>query len=104
MKNRLFAVCAVGVCGASALASSVTFNTVATASFNNIASIDAQGDVGVTTPGWGPPDGPGGGLSGSGGFVAGQTRHFQIFYRDLPTVVCMTGQATSNAARVLFFI
>lgn len=63
---------------------------------------DSMGSVGETTPGWGPPDGPGGGIAGQAGFVAGQTRHFQMIYRDDETLVCMSGLNTTNAAEVLF--
>ena len=37
-----------------------------------------------------------------GGFSAGQTRNWQIFYREDETLVCNTGQNTSNAAAVTF--
>ena len=61
---------------------------------------DASGDVGLTTNGWGPPSGPPGGLVAQGGFVCGQTRHFQVIYRDFDTMVCLTGQNTSNGVSV----
>ena len=63
---------------------------------------DANGDIGVTGPGWGPPNGPAGGLIMAGGFVNGSTRYFQVFYRELASVLCMTGQNTSNAVEVTF--
>ncbi len=69
---------------------------------HGIRPTDSLGRIGVTTPGWGLPDGPGGGLSGQGGFSAGQTRVFQIIYRDDATLVCLTGQNTTNAAEVIF--
>lgn len=64
--------------------------------------IDPQGEVGTTTAGWGVPNSPSGGLSLQGGFVAGQTRNFQIFYRESALLVCQSGQNTTNAARVIF--
>lgn len=64
--------------------------------------IDGLGAIGVATPGWGPPDGPGGGISGQGAFLAGQRRNFQIFYREAGDQVCLTGQNTTNAAEVIF--
>lgn len=60
-------------------------------------AIDAAGDVGATTPGWGPPNGPPGGILAQGGFGAGQTRHFQVFYREDDQAGCMTGVGTSDA-------
>ena len=42
------------------------------------------------------------GLVASGGFVAGQTRHFQSIYRDSVDQVCGTGQNTTNAVSVTF--
>ncbi|MEM7517163.1 MAG: hypothetical protein AAF368_09605, partial [Planctomycetota bacterium] len=61
---------------------------------------DAQGGVGVTTAGFGPPWGPAGGLLAANGFVAGQTRHFQIVYRDDPMLGCGTGQNTTQAVSI----
>lgn len=52
MKIRFLAVSAALACGASALASSSSFNAVASASFNNIGSIDAQGDVDNVRMNW----------------------------------------------------
>ncbi len=63
---------------------------------------DAMGDIGVTNNGWGPPSGPAGGLIAQGGFVAGQTRNYQCFYREIGTLGCMTGQNTTNAVSVTF--
>lgn len=62
---------------------------------------DAQGDIGVTTPAWGAPDGPLGGLVLSAGLaMVGMERSFQVFYRDDPSEVCGTGQNTTQAVRV----
>ena len=63
---------------------------------------DANGSVGVTTAGWGPPNGPPGGLIAQGGFSAGQTRHYQVVYRDDPLLVCMTSQNTTQGVSVTF--
>ncbi len=63
---------------------------------------DAMGMIGMTTNGWGPPNAPVGGIIAASGFVSGQTRHFQIFYRETATAGCMTGQNTSNAVTITF--
>ncbi len=63
---------------------------------------NAAGEVGVTTNGWGPPSGPAGGIAAQGGFVAGQTRAFQCFYRENAAFGCGRGQNTSDAIDVLF--
>ena len=60
------------------------------------------GNVGQTTPGWGPPSGPPVGLIAQGGFGAGQTRHYQVVYRENAALVCMRGLNTSNAVSVTF--
>ena len=51
---------------------------------------------------WGFGGNPQGGLIAQGNFAAGQTRHWQVFYRDLDTLVCGSGQNTSNANSVTF--
>ncbi len=63
---------------------------------------DANGNVGLTNNGWGPPSGPPIGLIAQGGFVAGQTRHYQVIYREDPLAGCMRGLNTSQAVSVLF--
>lgn len=63
---------------------------------------DASGDVGLTNAGWGPPDGPPAGLIAQNGFAAGQTRHFQLYYRTDPTMGCGTSQQTSNGYTIDF--
>lgn len=60
----------------------------------------ALDSFGQNTNPWGPPGGPAGGLINAFGFVVGQTRHFQVFYRDDTGAVCGTGQNTSNAITV----
>ena len=59
---------------------------------------DGNGDIGLTTNGWGTPDG----FFGFSAFVAGETKHFQLVYRDDDAAVCMTGQNTSQAVTVVF--
>ena len=59
--------------------------------------IDTNGDVGVTANGWGTLTGAANSIVAQGGFTAGQTRHFQCFYREDELLVCLTGQNTSNA-------
>ncbi|MEM7519264.1 MAG: hypothetical protein AAF368_20365, partial [Planctomycetota bacterium] len=46
--------------------------------------------------GWGVEQGPSGGLVAATGAQPGQTRFFQAFYRDLPTLGCLTGVNTTN--------
>ena len=65
-------------------------------------SIDSSGNIGTSNDGWGPPDGPTGGIMAHGGFTAGQTRHFQCFYLDNAQLVCQTGLNTTNALSVVF--
>ena len=59
---------------------------------------DSSGDVGVTTNGWGTPNG----FFQFSAFVAGSTRHFQAVCRDDPAAVCTTGLNTSQAITVEF--
>ena len=61
---------------------------------------DGSGDVGTTNNGWGPPSGPPGGLIANAGLAAGQTRHFQLVYRDFQALSCMTGLNTTNGVSV----
>ena len=63
-------------------------------------ALDANGDAGVTSPAWGPPNGPAGGLLLQAGSVVGQTRYFQVFYRVNPALGCGTGQNTSDAVAI----
>lgn len=61
---------------------------------------DINGDV-VSPMGWGPPAGPPGGILMAAGFgTPGQTRHFQVVYREDDTLSCMRGLNTSNGVRV----
>lgn len=52
--------------------------------------------TGATFNTWGP------GIIAQGPFVSGQTRHFQVFYRKLPSTVCLTGLNTTQAVSVTF--
>lgn len=61
---------------------------------------DSNGDVGLTNPAWGGGDNPPAGLLAQGGFGVGQTRRFQVFYREDPGLSCGMGQNTSDAAHV----
>ncbi|MCA9641084.1 MAG: hypothetical protein KC492_10330, partial [Myxococcales bacterium] len=63
---------------------------------------DGAGRVGVTNAGWGPPDAPTAGLIAQGGYVAGQTRYFQVVYRDDPALACMRGLNTTQAIVATF--
>ncbi len=66
-------------------------------------SADANGDVGVTGQPWGGEGGPPVGIAQAGaGFLAGQTRYFQVINRDDALVVCMRGLNTSQAVEVTF--
>ena len=62
--------------------------------------INAFGEVGITSAGWGPPDGSARGLIAPGGCTARPTRYYQVIYRTSPLSVCMTGQNTSQAVGV----
>ena len=59
---------------------------------------DANGDVGVTTNGWGTPNG----FFQFSAFLPGSTKHFQVIHRDDSAQVCGTGQNTSQAISVTF--
>lgn len=63
---------------------------------------DANGSVGLTNNGWGPPNNPMLGLSTQGMFVAGQTRHFQVVQRDFQDLGCMKGLITSQGVSITF--
>lgn len=59
---------------------------------------DANGDVGVTTNGWGIPNV----FFNFEMFSSGATRHFQLIHRDDDRAACMTGQNSSQAVSVTF--
>ncbi len=64
---------------------------------------DSNGDVGITNSPWGGEGGPPAGIANAGvGFVAGQTRFFQVIHRDDALAQCMRGLNTSQAVRVVF--
>ena len=58
--------------------------------------------TGAAASPWGAGGSPPGGLAAQSGFVAGDRRHFQVFYRELLQAVCGTGQNTSNAYSLTF--
>lgn len=64
---------------------------------------DLSGTIGMTNNGWGPPNGPIGGIVQQGGFAAGQARNFQLIYREEAAAQCMTGLNTTNGVSVIVF-
>lgn len=62
--------------------------------------MNGDGDIGLDNNGWGPPSGPPGGLLDFANLSAGQTRYFQVFYREGVGQGCLTEQNTSNAVGV----
>ena len=68
-------------------------------------SADSLGEV-IASSGpnrvWGGEAQPHGGLWKQGGFSAGQTRYFQVTFRENPLAGCMRGLNTSQAVEVLF--
>ena len=64
--------------------------------------VAADGSVGSSTNGWGGASGPASGLAIQGGFVPGLTRHFQVFFREIPGAICMSEQNTTQAVTVTF--
>lgn len=65
---------------------------------HGVRPADGDGSVGATTNGWGSPNS----FFGFNAFLAGQTRYFQIIFRDDLAGGCMTGLNTTQAAEVLF--
>ncbi len=65
-------------------------------------SADSNGAIGQTNPGWGGVDNPPAGLIAQGGFASGETRHYQVIYRDDPDFQCGTGLNTTNGVSVTF--
>ena len=61
---------------------------------------NAGGTIGTTTPGWGPPDGPTGGLLSFAGLLECQERQFMVIYRDTTAVNCGTGLNTTNGVQI----
>lgn len=61
---------------------------------------DSNGDAGLTNNGWGGASPPAVGIVAQGGFAVGQTRQFQIFFREEADTVCQRAQGTTNAGRV----
>ncbi len=50
---------------------------------------------------WGEPN-PAAGIAGAAGFTAGQTRNFQVSYREDPLLVCGQAIQLSNAVEITF--
>lgn len=69
---------------------------------HGIRPMDGNGDIGVTTNGWGPPNAPMAGLAAQGGFIPGQVRNFQVIYREDPLLQCGRGLNTSNGVTIAF--
>lgn len=69
---------------------------------HGVRPTDSNGDIGMTTNGWGPPNAPMAGIAGQAGFVPGQVRNFQVVYRALPTEQCGRGLNTSNGVTIAF--
>ncbi len=65
-------------------------------------AFDASGAIGTTNAGWGGIDPPMVGLIAQGGYVAGQTRNYQLFYREDAALSCGTGLNTTNAVSLTF--
>ncbi len=61
---------------------------------------DAAGFVGVTTNPWGGESSPPRGIAQASGFVSGETRYFQVIYRDLEG--CCAVLNTTQAIRLTF--
>lgn len=66
-------------------------------------SADGNGNVGNTTSPWGGEGNPPIGIAqAGGGFPAGQTRFFQVIYRDDALLSCMRGLNTTQAIEISF--
>lgn len=63
---------------------------------------DGLGRIGVSNRGWGGVDPPAPSIGLHAGFVPGQTRIFQAFYRDYSFGACTAGVNTSQAVVVTF--
>jgi hypothetical protein len=59
---------------------------------------DANGDVGITTNGWGGNNN----FFNYTAFAAGVTKFFQVIHRDDAAAVCLTGQNTTQYVEVTF--
>lgn len=65
---------------------------------HGVRGTDSNGDIGSTNAAWGLGDNPVGGLVAHGAFVPGQSRYFQVNYREVGALGCNTGLNTTNAA------
>ena len=61
----------------------------------------STGATGARDSAWSTAD-QNGGIVAFGGYSAGQTRHFMLVYREFSSLVCMTGQNTSNGYTLQF--
>ncbi len=61
---------------------------------------NGDGDFGVSTAPWGTPGGPPGGLLQRGGWTAGSTALWQVFYRDNVLASCGSGLNSTNTILV----
>ena len=63
---------------------------------------DANGDVGVTNAGWGPPSGPPGGLLAPPLYnVPCLATQWQVLYRENAALICMKGINTTQGVQVI---
>lgn len=65
---------------------------------HGVRASDSNGNVGQVTGGWGGANN----FFNFEAFSSGTTKYFQIVHRDDDSVLCMTGQGTSQAQEVLF--
>lgn len=65
---------------------------------HGVRAADANGRIGVSTNGWGNPNG----FFNFGAFTLGETRFFQVVYREDPASACQTGLNTTQASSVTF--
>ena len=61
---------------------------------------DSNGDVGETNNPWGGEGAPTNGIAQVAGFMNGQTRYFQVIYRDDPMLGCLRALNTSQALEI----
>ncbi len=67
---------------------------------HGVRTSDASGRIGVTNSGWGMDGTAASSLIASAGFTVGQSRSFQVIYRDSPPLGCIAGLNTSQAVSV----
>ena len=69
---------------------------------HGVRLVDTNGDVGLTNAGWGGDSDALGTLTAQGSFVAGQPRHFQVYYTESTAVNCGNGWNTTQGTCVTF--